>query len=602
MTRARCVGCLTAVLGLGLAPAAFGAVEFGAEAVFQSNGYIAAGSAGDLNADGNVDLLAPYAFNPTIGMPGTATKGVLVLLGDGRGRATSRNQALGVALQSIATGDFDGNGKLDAAGTFDDGTNAGVVVLAGDGAGGLTETAAQNAGAHPAGIVSANFNGDGATDVALLDTGTNDVLVMLGAPTGGFVSPKRIPLSRTPSAIAPADVDSDGKVDLVVSTAGSVAILRGDGAGNFATAEEVAVVEPSALAVGDLNADGRPDIAVVSTTRQAAVVLLARPEGGFAEMPLPVAGPSPRGIAIADLDLDGIKDLGIFGYESGAGTFGIYLGDGRGSFTGHATVRSQRVGGLIADFNRDGAPDIVLGTGTPPTSRTVSGSIAVDFNLPIPAGESLDFGRTTVRLGTRTRTMTLRNLGAAPMHVVAISLGTGSRHFSIVGDGCSGRIVPRQATCAVRIAFHPRRLGLLTAGVVVTADWAVDTHSFPLTGIGKRIAGLGIRHRTLRLDDRGRIHLRVSCPGPRRCKGLVTIRTASAVVLRTPGIPRRVTIGRARVRMRAGARRTVAVAATPAARNLVRRLGRVAVTVRVSKEGAYVRHASFRTHLRKRRG
>jgi hypothetical protein len=71
---------------------------------------------------------------------------------------------------------------------------------------------------------------------------------------------------------------------------------------------------------------------------------------------------------------------------------------------------------------------------------------------------------------------------------------------------------------------------------------------------------------------------------------------------RTPGIPRHVIIGRTRLRLSAGARRTVAVAATPAARSLVRRLRSLAVTVRVSNEGAFVRHAAFRTRLRKRRG
>jgi hypothetical protein len=122
-----------------------------------------------------------------------------------------------------------------------------------------------------------------------------------------------------------------------------------------------------------------------------------------------------------------------------------------------------------------------------------------------------------------------------------------------------------------------------------------------VVGHGVRRAGLGIRRRTLKLDGRGRIHLRVSCPGPRRCRGRLTIRTTNELVLRTPGTPRHVSIGSVRVRLAAGARRTIAVHATDAARALVGRLGRVAVTVRVSRQGAYVQHVAFRTHLRRRR-
>jgi hypothetical protein len=587
---------------VALATPSQAAVNFGREASFQADGLVSSVATADLNADGNVDILAPYAFTPGIA-PGPATTGILIVLGDGHGSGSARNQALGTALKSVVTGDFNGDGKQDVVGTFDDGnTSAGVETLLGDGGGGLTESASQAAGAHPASIVSADFNKDGKLDVAVVNSGTSNVSVLLGTGTGAFASPATSTLTRAPSSLVAADVNGDAKIDLVATTTGGVAFLYGDGAGAFASNDGVAISGGTdGVAVGDVNADGVADIATVTTAKNSASVLLGG-AGGFTVMPLAVAGPAPRQVVISDMDLDGCPDLGIFGYESGTGKFGVYLGDGRGSFTGYATFAPGRVGGLIADFNRDGAPDVVVGVGHPATSRASTDTVGVDFNLPVLMAADLRFGVETIGFPAKPRALTLTNTGAAPLRVSAASItGIAAADYSVVNDACTGQTIPHQQTCVLKVGFVPHRLGGRDAFVAVAANTAEGSHTFALTGNGTRIPGVGIRHRTLKIDGHGYIRLRVSCPALQRCKGLLTIRSTRTLVLKTPGTPRHVAVAKGRFRLRSGQRTTFRIRANKTARRLIRQLGRLRVTVRVSEQGRFVEHVAFGTALRRRR-
>src|SRR5206468_6062191 len=92
------------------------------------------------------------------------------------------------------------------------------------------------AGTHPWWVEAGDFNGDGAPDLAVAEYNSSGVTLLLGDGTGRFGQPRGFPVgSGGIQTLAIADMSLDGRPDLVVPTsAGSVVVLLGDGAGGFA--------------------------------------------------------------------------------------------------------------------------------------------------------------------------------------------------------------------------------------------------------------------------------------------------------------------------------------------------------------------------------
>ena len=95
-----------------------------------------------------------------------------------------------------------------------------------------------NVGPTPWGIAAADFNGDGFTDLAVANFGTNSVSVFKGVGNGTFLAAVNFTAGAGPIAVAAGDFDGDGKTDLAVANynADTISILLGDGAGSFGTA------------------------------------------------------------------------------------------------------------------------------------------------------------------------------------------------------------------------------------------------------------------------------------------------------------------------------------------------------------------------------
>jgi hypothetical protein len=595
---------LATLCTLAVPTAAQAGVDFGRGTTFQADGIVSSLATADLNGDKKVDLVAPYSFTPTITNPDPASKGILVVLGDGRGGGTSHTQGLGTALTSIAVGDFNGDAKQDIVGTFDDGNgSAGVSLLLGDGAGGFAEAGLSAAGAHPADIVRSDFNGDGKLDVAAIDRGTNDISILLGAGNGSFGAASTVALASPPTSLSVADVNADKKMDLVATTTTGATVRHGNGAGQFPSGTPVSIPGgANDAAVRDVNGDKRTDIAVVTTSTNSVSVLLGKAGGGFTLGSPAPAGSAPRKVFLADLDLDGKADLGIFGEESGAGHFRVHTGDGHGAFETLGSFPTGRTGGVISDFNGDKALDIAAGSGEFGSAGTSRESVRVDLNVPVAAGANLDFGTQVARGPEVTKTVTITNSGAAPLHVAALSFtGKDAKDFSVTPTACIRSPIARKKTCSLKIGFSPEGLGTRTASLVVKNDTAAGATTYDVKGRGKRNAGVGIRHQTLHLDSHGGIHLRVSCPGPRKCTGELSLRTTKSFRVQGSKKAKHVTVGRKRFSMSPGARHTIVVPAKKAARSLLKRRGSLRVKVGAAKQGAFVKRVSFKTTLHKRR-
>src|SRR5215471_7570074 len=220
----------------------------------------------------------------------------------------------------------------------------------------------------------ADLNGDGRPDLVMASSGeeVDDVSfgfvsVMLGTGNGTFGPLADLACGIGTRYVAVADLNGDGRPDLAVASGyRTVSVLLGNGDGTFApsTDYDLGTTEyyfpyPVFIAIGDLNADGRPDLVIANSNSNKISILFGTDNGAFGSQFDIVTGIDPYSVAIADLDADGHVDLAVVNRD---GTVSILLGNGDGTF---ATPTNFRVGDdprsiAVADFDGDGRPDLAV--------------------------------------------------------------------------------------------------------------------------------------------------------------------------------------------------------------------------------------------------
>jgi len=179
-----------------------------------------------------------------------------------------------------------------------------------------------------------------------------------------------IPVGHGPRWITVADVNHDGNPDILVANAddGTVSVLLGDGKGQFLSAPGSPFAAghlPNDIAVADMNGDGNPEMVIADHQSPSVTILLGDGKGGFRPAPgSPFdvhSRPHPHGVAVADFNRDGKPDVVTDSW--GENRIELLLGDGKGGLltpgryfaVGHRPYERLR----SADFNNDGLADVV---------------------------------------------------------------------------------------------------------------------------------------------------------------------------------------------------------------------------------------------------
>lgn len=361
-------------------------------------------AAADFNGDGKPDAAVFTSANG-----GTVlTSSLAVLPGDGTGKLGTPIVSPVILVPTMlvtASINKDGNADVVLAGYTSGGPAVSVLLNQGNGtfAGELDYTLPSPV----VSLVTGDFNGDGVTDIAVGvnpgpgNTGASGVYVLLGQANGTFAAPVKMDASLNPTGLAAADINGDGRADLVVvdqgfedyvgagdQVNGAVHVYLGNANGTFTAAASptTPATNYSVVALGDLNGDGKLDLIVAGNVAGASFgsgtpgvyTLLGKGDGTFQAANATALGGrdgiGATSIALADFDKDGHLDVAI---GNASDVTEVLLGKGDGTLTDTILTLGQRPLALAAvDLNGDGFPELLVGT----VDVTGSGNLTVFLN------------------------------------------------------------------------------------------------------------------------------------------------------------------------------------------------------------------------------
>ena len=421
---------------LGNGDGSFGTANAFGTGVIPTNGdnpHLLQLTFGDVNGDGNVDLLTTDAQSSSIAM----------FLGNGDGSFGSRlSTPTSTAPTALVAGDINGDGQLDfvsingpssdgggpitsfsarltsasGAGYGDDGSSdtTSLSILIGNGDGSFTTASELQTNRTPETIHLADLNGDGQLDILTGNDRDGTLSAWLGNGNGSFQDSTSYEVQRTAEKLTLADVNQDGSLDVLINSGfydrfssrpayrpdSNITLVLGNGDGSFAatiasdnpdppdepedlaeltafapapgtTPITISGIDAESLHLVDMNQDGILDLVNTNSIRNIASIYRGNGDGSFVIDGFSV-GNNPQSFVLADVNGDGIADS-VSGNDIGSeAQVTVQFGNGDGSFAVAANYAVGRLPGDIqlADVNGDGVVDIL-------TANTNSNSVSV---------------------------------------------------------------------------------------------------------------------------------------------------------------------------------------------------------------------------------
>src|ERR1700757_3152160 len=275
---------------------------------------------------------------------------------------------------SVCHGDFNADGKPALAVASING-NISVMLGAGSGTFGAITSFTVNSGGAGCSIITADFNSDGKADLATANFANQNVSVLLGDGAGNFATPTNFTLNVNvmPMQIISADFNGDGKSDLATTcpiysgpSTDNISILTNNGAASFSLTDTITSgggfpTDPYSLTAADFNGDGKMDIACANIYQNSVGVFLGTGTGTFGAVTNFAVGYMPCSITAADFNNDGKTDIATVN-SGGTNDISLLIGNGVGSFAAATSfpIFSTPKQIISGDFNNDGNIDVVF--------------------------------------------------------------------------------------------------------------------------------------------------------------------------------------------------------------------------------------------------
>ncbi|MFO0822114.1 MAG: FG-GAP-like repeat-containing protein [Gemmataceae bacterium] len=483
----------------------------------------------DVDNDGKADLIVANRISNSVSV-------LLNRTAPGAGTASftaKRNFATGTQPTSVAVTDVNGDGKADLI-VANNGSNTVSVLINATVPGGAASFIPQKTfqtGQNPAAITSADVNGDGKADLIVTNFGSNSVSVLLnttvpGATTPTFTAQRPFGVGSRPAAVTTTDLNGDGKVDLVVANRASnmVSVLLNMTAAGAATPTFLKQkcfatdINPVAVSAADMNGDGKADLLVANSGSDTVSVLLNTTTPGattptFAPQQTFAAGSEPTGVTATDANGDGKLDLVVTGSASKSVAVLLNTTRAGGDTLTFANLANLATGinpsaVTTSDVNGDGRPDIIVANcgsntvsvmlnttshseptligvpsplfpevGTVPTGREPNSVSWTDVNGDgKPDLVVSNFGSNTVSVSLNTTVPGAKTPTFAPEKTFA----TGSRPFSVAsadvnGDGLSDLVVANVNANTVSVLLNTTAPGADTPSFAAQKTFATGT-------------------------------------------------------------------------------------------------------------------------------
>jgi FG-GAP-like repeat/Abnormal spindle-like microcephaly-assoc'd, ASPM-SPD-2-Hydin len=516
-------------------------------------------AAGDFNNDGNQDVVVSDST-------GGAPRNVIVLLGKGDGTfaAPARFTTGGSGEGLILAEDFNGDGKLDIAVVNQSDNTVSILLGNGDGtfqAPKITPGLATDGflGAMAAG----DLNGDGKLDLVVPDyvgSASAQVAILLGKGDGTFQAPTFLTSNGGSTWPVVADFNQDGKLDLAVANQfGTIDIFLGNGNGTFNAPLVLSDVQlvggccmlspiPIALAAADFNLDGNLDLLVgvasadvnntslgLANSNLGLQVFLGKGDGTFTGPQDYLAGAQSFPVLVGDFNGDGAPDVAAG--DLGENFVSILLNQtpppisvspksltfadqlvGTSSATQSITVKNNGTRATTitiatsGDFTQTNTCPVSPATLAvdanctinsafqPTTTGPLSGSITITHKLAgspqtvnttgtgvAPAvtltTTSINFGNQAVGSSSAVQVIGLTNSGTATLNISSISI-TGANSGDFFQTNNCGGSVAAGASCNINETFKPTTSGIRKASVSISDNAAGSPQTVSLTGVG----------------------------------------------------------------------------------------------------------------------